>query len=1135
LVKRVIISQIMNQENVVLLRVQLSEEKVEERLRALVLDMEATRRAQVALTLARKTDQISTDEYAKQVVDLRTKLKGQTQEYTNQSKNLELFRTATGELSNTYKGTQAQLSLAQNQYKLLEGSQNNSTESTKALGATIAELRTELTKTDETQGLFVRNIGNYPKGESLEPLIKQLVLLQEVQKQLPAGSMAAAEAQKQIGFQFNKVNEAAASAGLTQKDVTSKLADYGERLRPVSADLAKLTIAQDDAAKSAGKDSEQYTNLGFQIGAARKEIEKVPAVLKEVKPVAEATTKVLNDTATKGLGLLGEQGERVAGLLGKFKSGTDLVNKGLSLMKGAGETGSLGLRAIGQGVLLTGLGGLLIVVTAIVSYFTQTAAGGKILAQVLGGLGAVVNLVTSAFTSLGEYAVKAATNPRAAFNDLLSFLEGQVVNRVKAVGVVIDGIRNGDFKQITNGLLQAGSGVEDVIGKTQRFGKTLSDAAKAGAALAAEQKALIKARRELETEDVKEQSRITELLRLSKERGKTSADQLASLKEAGRLEAELTEKNLELQKRELAAIQENILQKGALKAADLLADKAAKEKEIAQTEANQRETNAKIRVRESVFREEQRQRGLDDNKAYYDARAVQAVAGTQAELNARVAVLQAERAKQLGAIGLTENQRQAIIASSEKAISDLRRQYTYTTLQQIATLEQLALDQRLSKVKAGSEAELDLQRQKLIIQRNLELTAADLTVRQRLAIEQKFFADSQKLETDAIKARNLAAYEAELAGVNAELLLVEKGSQEEIELRVEAINTVLAKELASLNERGQNVEKGALLRTKAESDIENTRYAAAQKSLEVFIQGERNALDERLEYNKQVIASDVLAANSRLQLAKRFNQDSASQEQQLTQAKIKQTQAATEAEKHAAGVKKEIQEAQLAAANNYTDTIVNLFGEESEAGKAALAVKKVLALAEIGISLQKQLAANALAGNKISAEAPPFTVPLGVAYTIATDALAITAATAAAANILKFQRGGIAYGPSHEEGGIPLYRRGRHAGIEIEGGEPVLSRKVTDNPLLLSLASAVNQLAGGRALVPNIAIPRMALGGISTPQVLDSLRGQAAPATAAAIGKEVADSLRKNPPVNRWVDFNAAQNRAAFTDKNSNS
>jgi hypothetical protein len=102
--------------------------------------------------------------------------------------------------------------------------------------------------------------------------------------------------------------------------------------------------------------------------------------------------------------------------------------------------------------------------------------------------------------------------------------------------------------------------------------------------------------------------------------------------------------------------------------------------------------------------------------------------------------------------------------------------------------------------------------------------------------------------------------------------------------------------------------------------------------------------------------------------------------------------------------------------------------------------------------------------------------------------LEIAAATATAVaqfraiDSQKFAAGGIANGPSHAQGGIQLYHRGRHAGIEIEGGEPVLTAAVSRNPVLLGMASMINQLAGGRALyrdpTPASTWQRWAEGGV---------------------------------------------------------
>jgi hypothetical protein len=126
----------------------------------------------------------------------------------------------------------------------------------------------------------------------------------------------------------------------------------------------------------------------------------------------------------------------------------------------------------------------------------------------------------------------------------------------------------------------------------------------------------------------------------------------------------------------------------------------------------------------------------------------------------------------------------------------------------------------------------------------------------------------------------------------------------------------------------------------------------------------------------------------------------------------------------------------------------------------------------------------------------------------------------------------IANGPRHSQGGIPLYHRGRAAGIEIEGGEPVLTRGVSQNPLLLSLASIVNQLAGGRALTRNLPQPHMALGGVTQPMVLQSLRGSA----GIDINYDrLAASMSKFVIMTRVSDIDAAYKKKEFTNKMTNS
>jgi hypothetical protein len=262
-----------------------------------------------------------------------------------------------------------------------------------------------------------------------------------------------------------------------------------------------------------------------------------------------------------------------------------------------------------------------------------------------------------------------------------------------------------------------------------------------------------------------------------------------------------------------------------------------------------------------------------------------------------------------------------------------------------------------------------------------------------------------------------------------------------------------------------------------------------------------------------------------------YRQSNTENQKQATANEIAAVQRARDETKRAEEAKQQIKEATLQSAQSYTDTIISLFGEESEAGQAALAVKKIIGVAEIALNLAKQLSANQLASAEL-ATIPIVGPALAAAYLASTDAAAILAAAAQTATVLKLERGGIAYGPSHTQGGIPLYHHGRPAGIEIEGREVILTRKVTDSPLLLSLASTVNQLAGGRALVSNLPSPHMALGGITSTAVASQMR--------AYMGQPIdynrlAAAMQK---VNLSVsvrDTKAAAVRDAFTESQANS
>ena len=485
------------------------------------------------------------------------------------------------------------------------------------------------------------------------------------------------------------------------------------------------------------------------------------------------------------------------------------------------------------------------------------------------------------------------------------------------------------------------------------------------------------------------------------------------------MEAELTDKKIALEKRELAAIDQAIKLKGEGKAADLKAEKGAKEKEIAQTLASQDEVNAKIKTRESIFIQQQR-----------------TAAAAAAKQRAKDAVL----AKQ------TENE--------------------------LALLE----------VVKGSAAELVLKRRAIDLAADLAIAGEKKTADEVKVIRATAEGDKQDL-TIAFQAKELEAAKRRTDAQNAEL-------KREYEEAVKLL--------------GQHLDAK---RTEVERDQANGVIGESEA------QRQLNAIEKAGLDAQQVINGD-------------YRQDNAKAVKAAADLEIKEAKRVHDQKKKIEQSKQAVIDATLQASLQATEFVIQALGEETAAGQAALALKKILGIAEIEISLQKQLAANSEAGAKISAQAPPITVPLGIAYTIATDALAIAGAASAVGKILGFRDGGVLMGPSHEQGGIPFTVAGR-PGFEAEGNEVILTKGVWNNPLLRPLASKLNVLGGGAPLMPRA---HMAVGGVTAASAASLLRGDSPLVDPKALGLAVAAALRKNPPIARWVDFKKAEARNTFTD-----
>ena len=182
--------------------------------------------------------------------------------------------------------------------------------------------------------------------------------------------------------------------------------------------------------------------------------------------------------------------ENVSGLekqrlnIGNYSSALEGIGGSLkSVVPGLGgmSNGIMGITAGAKAFTATPFGATLQIIAGLLSVLIEAFKGSE---EGQRNLNKVTQVTTALFGALGDLLrdlggllIDAFKNPKQALMDLADFVRDNLVNRFKAFGVILEGIINLDFKQVANGVLQFGSGVENVIGKIENVGKAVTDVA----------------------------------------------------------------------------------------------------------------------------------------------------------------------------------------------------------------------------------------------------------------------------------------------------------------------------------------------------------------------------------------------------------------------------------------------------------------------------------------------------------------------------------------------------------------------------------------------------------------------------------------------------------------------------------
>lgn len=607
-----------------------------------------------------------------------------------------------------------------------------------------------------------------------------------------------------------------------------------------------------------------------------------------------------------------------------------------------------------------------------------------------------------------------------------------------------------------------------VIGK---YFKQSNDAMLASIQLAKDKAALDKQTRALEVANAKAKYESSELRKKAEDRVKyTAEERLKFVQEANAKEKEILDNRLKIAEEQFRIAQEE--------ASYNENSKEANEK-LAEMEANLYLVRKEYsdRTKELITKENEiRNQSITTEKSRLD--------------NVKKATEEAKKQKQ---------KELEIIRQAEDAAFALVKEGIEKQTQAINT----EYDRQIADIKIKLETEKKLTADAKEALNNTIISLEEQRTKKLKELSDQSLQDQIKKETERIQLQ---------------LDAVKAGSEQEHQLRVQLIEQNRQAELAA------NLQLAEELR-QSESDInaaynkqvadENDAFRKDQynKQVEMLkLEWENRLLQVRegssLEYDLKVQQAqaeyDALINMDAATKAAMFKSDA-----EYTNAVLQNKKKLQDATKAQINAENEAVLAQMEAASIITDAFSSMIDTFAEDNERLAAFSKSIALFNIGISTAKAIADGVASA---SSAQPWFMIPVAIATTLATVMANIAKAKQLVAKEKepKYADGGEITGPSHVNGGVH---------IEAEGGEAIINKRSMSNPLLRSIASAVN-VAGGGVPFSNVPILPSSTGTIGIDQ--DALK------------QAFTEALKDMPsPVVSVVEISQVQNRVKTIENNA--
>ena len=414
--------------------------------------------------------------------------------------------------------------------------------------------------------------------------------------------------------------------------------------------------------------------------------------LKGLEKGVEDVNKEVKDTS--------KTTQQMGGTLDKISGGA--VSK-FGAFKSAVAGVTTGFKSLRVAIIATGIGALLIAVTALGQAFTRSEEGQNKFAKILGVIGSVTGNLLDLLADLGESIISVFENPKQAIKDFANLIKENITNRFdgllnlipqigKAIGLLFEGeftkagkVAADAVGKVVLGIDSVTDSVNGAIESVKEFGEEIQADASAAAKIADQRAKAEKEARKLITERAQAEQDIARLREKAVNKEKfTAEERIQFLEEAGQISADLAAKETEVAKLRLEAkLTENELTKSTTQD---LNEAAQLEANVIQLETQRlnlqkrlstelltarREASAQAKKdakEEPVVVDEKLKKIQEIQKAY---KQKQEDADAETELQ-KIALEQERKLAELDRLKATEEQKAEVISFYQNKIQDVK-------------------------------------------------------------------------------------------------------------------------------------------------------------------------------------------------------------------------------------------------------------------------------------------------------------------------------------------------------------------------------------------------------------------------------------------------------------------------------